>query len=132
MTESGYYPAGAEHDPNAPYNQIELPEREFTVTVTCSVDKEVTVHTSDYYKDEDWDEDDGKITSIDTSDTNWIKAYQEEHETIEDLLMEFKTFLEAKIKECENFPEDSSTFARYKYLKEECENWVTHDLEVVE
>ena len=26
MTESGYYPPGAEHDPNAPWNQEELPE----------------------------------------------------------------------------------------------------------
>ena len=26
MTESGYYPPGAEHDPNAPWNQVDNPE----------------------------------------------------------------------------------------------------------
>lgn len=26
MTDSGFYPAGAEHDPRAPYNQPDLPE----------------------------------------------------------------------------------------------------------
>lgn len=132
MTESGYYPAGAEHDPNAPYNQVELPEKEFKVTVTISVDKEVTVHTSDYCIDEDYDDGIGKCIFIDTSDTNWIEAYQEEHETIEGLLEEFKSLLEAKIEECENFPEDKHTLERYKYLKSECEGWITHDLEVVE
>lgn len=132
MTESGYYPAGAEHDPNATYNQVEPPEKEFKVTVTFSVDKEVTVHTSDYAVDEDYDEDIGKVISVDTSDTNFISAYLEEHETIEGLLDEFKTLLEAKIEELENFPEDKNTLERYKYLKSECEGWVTHDFEVVE
>lgn len=132
MTESGYYPAGAEHDPNAPYNQVELPEKEFKVTVTFSVDKEVTVHTSNYTVDEDYDEDIGKVISLDTSDTNFNSAYLEEHETIEGLLDEFKTLLEAKIEELENFPENKNTLERYKYLKSECEGWVTHDFEVVE
>ena len=132
MTESGYYPAGAEHDPNAPYNQVELSKKEFKVTVTFSVDKEVIVHTSDYTIDEDYDEDIGKVISLDTSDTNFNSAYLEEHETIEGLLDEFKTLLEAKIEELENFPEDKDTLERYKYLKSECESWVTHDFEVVE
>jgi hypothetical protein len=125
------YPEGSD-TPNAPWNQVDPPKKEFTVTATFSLDKEIKVHTSDYTQDVDWDEDDGKVACIDTSDTNWIKAYQEEHETVEDLLKEFKTLLEAKIEECENFSEDKNTLKRYKYLKSECEGWVTHDFEVVE
>ena len=135
--ESGYYPPGAEHDPNAPYNQVDPPEREFKVTATFSVDKEVTVRTSDYVVEEDWDDDMGKCESIDTSDTNWIAAYQEQHESIEDLLCAFKELLDEHITtmiddmQC-HIEIDKARLKRFQYLKSECEGWVTHDFEVVE
>jgi hypothetical protein len=31
MRESGWYPPGAEFDPNAPYNQVEPEEREYSI-----------------------------------------------------------------------------------------------------
>ena len=135
--ESGYYPLGAEHDPNAPYNQVDLPEMEFKVTATFSVDKEVTVRTSDYVTEEDWDDDMGKCESIDTSDTNWIAAYQEQHESIEDLLCAFKELLNEHITTMINDMQchieiDKARLKRFQYLKSECEGWVTHDFEVVE
>ena len=135
--ESGYYPLGAEHDPNAPYNQVDPPEMEFKVTATFSVDKEVTVRTSDYVVEEDWDDDMGKCESIDTSDTNWIAAYQEQHESIEDLLCAFKELLDEHITTMINDMQchieiDKARLKRFQYLKSECEGWVTHDFEVVE
>jgi hypothetical protein len=139
--ESGYYPPGAEHDPNAPYNQVDPPEREFKVTATFSVDKEVTVRTSDYVAEEDWDDDMGKCESIDTSDTNWIAAYQEQHESIEDLLCEFKTMMEKRIMDIKfNAQRLGNPLTSYEkkeikhmeYLIEECQGWATHDFEVVE
>ena len=135
--ESGYYPLGAEHDPNAPYNQVDLPEMEFKVTATFSVDKEVTVRTSDYVVEEDWDDDMGKCESIDTSDTNWIATYQEQHESIEDLLCAFKELLDEHITTMINDMQchieiDKARLKRFQYLKSECEGWVTHDFEVVE
>ena len=135
--ESGYYPLGAEHDPNAPYNQVDPPEIEFKVTATFSVDKEVTVRTSDYVTEEDWDDDIGKCESIDTSDTNWIAAYQEQHESIEDLLCAFKELLDEHITTMINDMQchieiDKARLKRFQYLKSECEGWVTHDFEVVE
>ena len=135
--ESGYYPLGAEHDPNAPYNQVDPPEMEFKVTATFSVDKEVTVRTSDYVAEEDWDDDMGKCESIDTSDTNWIAAYQEQHESIEDLLCAFKELLDEHITtmiddmKC-HIEIDKARLKRFQYLKSECEGWVTYDFEVVE
>ena len=135
--ESGYYPLGAEHDPNAPYNQVDPPEMEFKVTATFSVDKEVTVRTSDYVTEEDWDDDMGKYESIDTSNTNWIAAYQEQHESIEDLLCAFKELLDEHITTMINDMQchieiDKARLKRFQYLKSECEGWVTHDFEVVE
>ena len=34
MIESGYYPPGAEFDPNAPYNEKELPEKEIELSLS--------------------------------------------------------------------------------------------------
>lgn len=55
MIESGYYPPGAEFDPNAPYNQKELPEKEIEVTVSITLSKTVKIKVSDYtvYSNED-------------------------------------------------------------------------------
>ena len=130
------YPPGSD-TPDAPWNQVDPPKREFKVTVTYSVDKEVTVSTSDYVAEEDWDDDMGKCESIDTSNTNWIAAYQEQHESIEDLLCAFKEMLEERIDsmiddmEC-HIDIDKAKLKKLQYLKSECEGWVTHDFEVVE
>lgn len=48
MSESGYYPVGAEYDPNAPWNQKENPEREIEVTVSVTLSKTIKVMVSDY------------------------------------------------------------------------------------
>ena len=55
MIESGYYPAGAEFDPNAPYNQSDPEpmefEKEIQIVVTCLAD----VESEDYevYNDDE-------------------------------------------------------------------------------
>lgn len=46
--ESGYYPPGAEHDINAPYNQAVLPAREVEVLVSVTLSKTVKVRVDDY------------------------------------------------------------------------------------
>lgn len=58
--ESGYYPPGAEHDPNAPYNQVDLPDKEIEVLVSVTLSKTVKIRVNDYKvvdygKDEDGD-----------------------------------------------------------------------------
>lgn len=51
---SDYYPAGAYNDPNAPYNQREIPEIEVKCDVMVSVVREgVPVMTDNYTRDED-------------------------------------------------------------------------------
>ena len=41
MKESGYYPEGAEFDPNAPWNEKEIPMEEIEVEVTVTLKKKV-------------------------------------------------------------------------------------------
>ena len=95
MAESGYYPAGAEHDPNAHRNQEDIPEREVEVTVSVTLSKTLKIKVSDYTVDSEG--------NVDYSDCNLREAVENQiilpqeaykyvnpytfnkHETIEDL-----------------------------------------------
>lgn len=74
MSEADYYPAGAYNDPDAPYNQPVIPEREFDITVSQSLSKEITVWTDDYCTE--YDDEDGN-TYVNTEDTDWNKVFEE-------------------------------------------------------
>lgn len=47
---SGFYPPGAEYDPNAPYNQSEPPEMEVELTATVTMTKTITVWTNKVWR----------------------------------------------------------------------------------
>ena len=57
MTESGYYPPGAEHDLNAPWNQVDPEPKKIEVTVSITLSKTVEVEVDDYIAEEVSDED---------------------------------------------------------------------------
>ena len=57
MKESGYYPAGAEFDPRAPWNEVELPPKEVEVTVSITISKTMKVPVEDYIIDEEGEAD---------------------------------------------------------------------------
>lgn len=48
MIERGYYPPGAEFDPNAPWNQEDPPEVEVDVTASHTISRDTTITTTDY------------------------------------------------------------------------------------
>lgn len=79
MTESGYYPLGAEHDPNAPWNQVDNPEREIEVTVSITLSKTVKIKVSDYeITDSGKDEDGEYFEDIDYSNCDLKGAVEEQ------------------------------------------------------
>ena len=49
MAQSDYYPAGAEHDPNAPYNEKEPKPIKVKLDVYATIHKVVEVETDKYY-----------------------------------------------------------------------------------
>lgn len=117
----GGYPPGAEHDPRAPYNQEEPPERDFDVTVCQSLSKQTTVTSQSYYIERDEECPD----VIKTIDVNWEKEYSNQHFTPLELIEEFKKCLENETIIGMNH--------RYKQrLIEECSNWVEDETEVIE
>ena len=69
MKESGYYPAGAEFDPRAPWNEVELPPKEVEVTISAIVSKTMKVPVRDYIIDEEG--------NIDFSECDLKKAVEE-------------------------------------------------------
>lgn len=77
--ESGYYPPGAEHDSNAPYNQVDLPEREIEVLVSVTLSKTVKVRVNDYkVADCGKDEDGDYFEDIDYSECDLQRAVEEQ------------------------------------------------------
>lgn len=85
MTESGYYPPGAEFDPNAPWNQVDLPYREIEVTVSITLSKTIKVSVNDYKVDVDADED-GMYESYDFSNCDLYGAVKEQYPTPDKIL----------------------------------------------
>lgn len=107
------YPIGAD-TPNAPWNQVDNPEREIEVTVSVTLSKTVKIKVSDYsITDSGKDEDGEYFEDIDYSKCDLKRAVEEQI----------------------TLPQDA-----YKYVKGEFDNdqyndlkgWCVDDFEVIE
>ena len=113
---------------SAPFNEVEVPERQFDVCISQTLSKSTGVTTNDYVPVVDQDED-GIYELDNTSDTDWKGAYKNEHLTPLQLIGEFKDFLTKYL------PDPVVELAKYKEWKElisECEGWVEDELTVLE
>lgn len=110
MTESGYYPPGAEHDPNAPWDQVDNPEREIEVTVSVTLSKTVKIKVSDYeITDSGRDEDGEYFEDIDYSNCD----------------------LKGAVEEQIALPQSAHTYVKSSpKVHEDLSNWCVDDLEV--
>ena len=149
MRESGYFPAGAEFDPSAPYNQSDIPEKDFEVTCSQSLSKTVTVCTDNYIPgasgvDYERDDEGGTYASPwhdedDTSDTNWAEEYHDnDHYIPIQLIKLFKERCELELKSLDNSDTFELTPSFYKkkkwelkHLIEECEGWIEDETEYI-
>ena len=121
------YPLGADNK-NAPWNQEETPKKEFNVFVSQILNKTTSVTTNDYIYRSGKDENGEFEENLDTSETDWHKAYEEEHFSLAQLIGELKTFL-IKCEQSEHHQEDKATIQK---LLQECEGWIEDDIVVVE
>ena len=78
MSESGYYPAGAEYDPRAPWNQVEPKPKKVEVTVSITLSKTVEVEVTDYIAEEDIDEENNHNIIYDFSECNLEQAVRDQ------------------------------------------------------
>lgn len=119
---SSNYPAGAEHDPSAPYNWEEYPEREFNVTVEVVVSKSHSL-TGSYYVEED-----EEGSCIVCNEEDWRRRYEEQCHSIPHLLDELKRYAEAELRETK----DSSRRAELKGIIADCEGWEVEEVTINE
>lgn len=122
---SSNYPAGAEHDPNAPYNLEEYPEREFSVTISVTLTKTDKLNTDNYEVDDDPVE---KYVSLNCTEDDWETRYKEQRNTLPMLLDELKRYAEAELKNTT----DSSRRAELKDIIADCEGWEVEEVMVEE
>lgn len=117
------YPVGADR-PDAPWNQVDTPERNFDVVVIQSLIKRTEIRTDDFRLEIEYDE--GFSNEIrHTDNTDWVKAYHEDGKyTPLELINKFKEFLE------QNLPDkttDRKKYRQYTMLIKECEGWEEQD-----
>lgn len=121
------YPPGAANDPNAPYNEVEVPEREFDVTISMSLSRTVQCYTNKYIPEVD--EENGHLY-VDTSDTPWNEVYGDNHKTIPELLEELKKYIQ---KDLDNLADDETKMdkafhrRRLEFLLTECDEWTVDE-----
>lgn len=133
MIESGYYPDGAEFDPNAPYNQKDNDAVPIDVEITYTITKKQSIDVDDYYAEEynDIEYEDGEKVyyrgiDYDFSHCNLLEAYNRMI-TLTDIINECKKLA---LIELDRHPNDS---ARYRYLKEIidlCNGWEVNDIDI--
>ena len=136
MIESGYYPPGAEFDPNAPYNQSDPEPVKVDVCISQTLHKSTTISTTDYAIEE-WEDcergDDGKFittrrVNYDFSDSNLLEAYKIDNWTIPELLNELKNYIQQDLdKGCSKSKE-----SYLKHMMLSCEDWELDEEEVIE
>jgi hypothetical protein len=137
-SDSNYPPMSQSQWDSAPFNEEEVPEKEFDVTCTLCMSKTVSCYTKDYIpgaEGVDYEPDDeGGSYAVpyheddNTSDTNWSEVFKDNHKTIPELLEEFKQYLQKDIKNIDAVAEirkHDKAFLKRKLerLIEECDGW---------
>lgn len=121
MIESGYYPPGAEFDPNAPYNQSEPDDRAFECEVTETISRTVDVYTNKYTVYEERDEDMGfGYYSIETDYVDWNEEYDNQYSSLPELLKDLKGFI---VKHVDVNKLNWAQRKEMERLLEQCDGW---------
>lgn len=136
MAESGYYPQGAEHNPNAPYNQVEHEKVEVEVVISQTLSRSTKILITDYiareYENIESDDEGGfyrtKEIEYDFSDSDLKGSYEEQEYTIPELLDYLKTYLIADIANCNK---DSNKKQKLQHILNCCEGWKVDETEII-
>ena len=136
MIENGYYPQGAEHNPNAPYNQVEHEKVEVEVVISQTLSRSTKILITDYiareYENIESDDEGGfyrtKEIEYDFSDSDLKGSYEEQEYTIPELLNYLKTYLIADIANCNK---DSNKKQKLQHILNCCEGWKVDETEII-
>ena len=127
---SGYYPAGAENDPLAPWNETDPEPVLCEVDYSCTLRRTATVETSDYIPgsvEKEWDGESYVAVRVDDdfSDTNWLDDFKDTWRTPLELIEELRKIAEDFLKG--NVPDKSTSY--WQNLIADCKEWTIDDEE---
>ena len=132
MRDRDYYPPMTQSQwERAPFNEVETPEKEFSVTISQTLSKSTTVCTQDYIPvvEDEWDGEMGIHEEYaDTSNTDWKKVYNDCAMTPLDIIQKCGELCKYLL------DRDMTSYGKnsLKKLMEECQDWVEDDMEVCE
>lgn len=124
------YPPGSD-TADAPWNEVEVPDMEFDVTISMSLSKTVKCSTNKY-NPVVIDEPHNRLHEEypDTSDTPWSEVYGDNHKTIPELLEELKKYIQKDLNNLisdDSKPDKAFHRRRLEFLMKECDNWVVDE-----
>ena len=125
MTESGYYPMGAEFDKNAPYNQVESEPLEIEVTVSVTLSKTMKIKVNDYLEEIE-DDEEGKHRNIDFSVCDLQSAVNSQIYLPQDSGLIFDNYI-SKYSNLKN----ESSYSEAKKIVDDLSDWNVDEMEVV-
>lgn len=125
MTESGYYPMGAEFDKNAPYNQVEPEPLEIEVTVSVTLSKTMKIKVNDYLEEIE-DDEEGKHRNIDFSVCDLQSAVNNQIYLPQDSGLIFDNYI-SKYSNLKN----ESSYNEAKKIVDDLSDWNVDEMEVV-
>ena len=125
MTESGYYPMGAEFDKNAPYNQVEPEPLEIEVTVSVTLSKTMKIKVNDYLEEIE-DDEEGKHRNIDFSVCDLQSAVNSQIYLPQDSGLIFDNYI-SKYSNLKN----ESSYNEAKKIVDDLSDWNVDEMEVV-
>lgn len=121
------YPMGAD-TPDAPWNQVDLPEKEIEVTISLTLSKTVKIFVDDYIIEEEFD-DGHYYKSCNFSECDL-------HEAVKNQIVlpnEISEYIEKVVKVQENIKTSKplNLPPRIKNAIEDCKDWCVDDFEVI-
>ncbi len=125
MIESGYYPAGAEYDPRAPWNQSDPEEAVRDICYSCNMMRTTKVATTDYTPGYVERDEDGYACRCDDdfSDTDWLSDFTDQNRTPAQLIALLKEIATA-FAQGHTVQKRQST---WQHIAEDCEGWEIDD-----
>lgn len=123
MYDNYNFPMGAD-TPDAPWNKKEVPEKNFTIDVTCVLEKKGVNVTTNDYQPEVVIRDEQVVEPLSTENTNWEQAYKECRYTIPELLQELENYIKQDL---ERYKGSSSKERQLKEMLEDCQGWNVYE-----
>ena len=119
MYDNYNYPMGSDNE-SAPWNEVEMPECDFTIRASVTLERECTITTNEVYRDED----DYELCA----DADVEGVFGEQYTSIPDLLAELVKYIDGELASG-LIPGQLSNERRpeLEKMKESAEGWTIED-----